>query len=60
MPEMSYFMSLVAFIDILIPILLIVLITRAMVILRRRSDQLDALERRITELESKPRNGSGT
>jgi len=57
---MSYFMSLVAFIDILIPILLIVLITRAMVILRRRSDQLDALERRITELESKPRNGSGT
>jgi hypothetical protein len=58
-PEMSYFMSLVAFVDILIPILLIVLITRAMVILRRRSDQLDALERRVHELEDRPRNGPG-
>ena len=56
---MSYFMSLVAFIDILIPILLIVLITRAMVILRRRSDQLDALERRVHELEDRPKNGPG-
>ena len=60
MAEVDYFMSLVAFIDILIPILLIVLITRAMVILRRRSDQLDALERRIIELENRSRQGSGS
>jgi hypothetical protein len=58
--EVDYFMSLVAFVDIVIPILLIVLITRAMVILRRRSDQLDSLERRIQELENRSRQGSGS
>jgi septation ring formation regulator EzrA len=58
--EVDYFMSLVAFVDIVIPILLIVLMIRAMVILRRRSDQLDALERRITELENRSRQGSGS
>jgi hypothetical protein len=57
--EVDYFMSLVAFVDIVIPILLIVLIIRAMVILRRRSDQLDSLERRIQELENRLRQGSG-
>ena len=60
MAEVDYFMSLVAFVDIVIPILLIVLMIRAMVILRRRSDQLDALERRITELENRSRQGSGS
>jgi hypothetical protein len=58
--EVDYFMSLVAFVDIVIPILLIILMIRAMVILRRRSDQLDALERRITELENRSRQGSGS
>jgi hypothetical protein len=58
--EVDYFMSLVAFVDIVIPILLIILITRAMVILRRRSDQLDSLERRIKELENQSRQGSGS
>ena len=60
MAEVDYFMSLVAFVDIVIPILLIILMIRAMVILRRRSDQLDALERRITELENRSRQGSGS
>ena len=59
MAEVGYFMSLVAFIDILIPILLLVLIIRAMVILRRRSDQLDSLERRIRDLEGRARQGPG-
>ncbi len=60
MAEVDYFMSLVAFVDIVIPILLIILITRAMVILRRRADQLDSLERRIRELENRSRQGSGS
>ena len=60
MAEVGYFMSLVAFIDILIPILLLILIIRAMVILRRRSDQLDSLERRIRELEGRARQGPGS
>jgi len=58
--EVDYFMSLVAFVDIVIPILLIILMIRAMVILRRRSDQLDSLERRIRELENRSRQGSGS
>ena len=53
MGEAGYFMSLVAFIDIVIPILMVVLLVRAMVILRRRTDQLDALERRIRDLEGR-------
>lgn len=54
MPEMSYFMSLVAFIDILIPILLIVLITRG--------DGHPATpigSARVHELEDRPKNGPG-
>jgi hypothetical protein len=58
--EAGYFMSLVAFIDIVIPILMVVLLVRAMVILRRRTDQLDALERRIRDLEGRQRQDPGS
>jgi hypothetical protein len=58
--EAGYFMSLVAFIDIVIPILMVVLLIRAMVILRRRTDQLDALERRIRDLEGRLRQDPGS
>jgi hypothetical protein len=60
MGEAGYFMSLIAFIDIVIPILLVGLLIRAMVILRRRADQLDALERRISALEGRPRQDLGS